>query len=77
MQRSIAGFNEVTKKGKDAAYRYCQNWRTELNTEGTELARELASKKITVSQYNYKREKINQRTKDLNDCIAAMNKHLK
>ena len=77
MQRSIMGFNEIAKKGKEAAHRYCQNWRAELNTEGTELARELAAKKITVGQYNYKREKINQRTKDLNECITAMNKHFK
>jgi len=75
MNKSITGFNAAAKGGKDAAMRYCQGWREELNKASSELARELAAKKINATTYNYRRGALNEKTKDLNDCIAAMNKH--
>lgn len=77
MSRSIAGYNEEAKKGREAAQKYCQLWQFELTKMGTVLTTEYMAKKITQAVYNLKREELNRQTEALNKCIATMNASLK
>jgi len=72
--RSISGYNTAAKQGKAAALKYCQAWQLELTKEGVELATNLTSKKIDKNTYNIKRESLNNKTKELNECIQAINR---
>jgi hypothetical protein len=74
MQKSIIGYNEAAKRGKDAAMKYCQQWKMDITKESAALAVDLSSKKISVAAYNLKRDALNRSTKDLNECIQAINK---
>ena len=74
MFKSIHGYNQAVKHGKDAALKYCAMWKEELAEETAALTADLTSKKITVSMYNIKRESLNRRTKELNNCIQTLNK---
>jgi hypothetical protein len=74
MTRSVAGFNEEAKKGKEAATKYCQAWQFELTKIGSMLIADLTSKKITQPVYNLKREELTKHTENLNKCIQAVNK---
>jgi len=74
MTKSIIGFNDAARRGKDVATTYCQLWRSEITKESTVLANELVNKKIDKNTYNFRRERLNKSTKDLNDCIASLNK---
>ena len=73
MARSVSGFNDEVKKGKDSALKYCQAWQFELTKIGAVLIAEYTNKKITQPVYNLKREELNRQTEDLNKCIKALN----
>lgn len=74
MLHSIMGYNAAAKKGKAAAMKYCQEWQLELTKAGAALASDLASKKIDRPIYNIRRERLNQHTKELNECIQSINR---
>jgi len=75
--RSIAGFNQEAKMGRDAAMKYCQIWQFELTKISSSLVADLTSKKITQSVYNLKREELKKQTEDLNKCITLLNSQVK
>ena len=74
MLKSISGYNQAARMGKDAAMKYCQIWREELAAESAALTADLNNKKITPAMHNIKRESLNRRTKELNNCIQSLNK---
>jgi len=74
MARTIKGYNEAAKNGKEAAAKYCEVWQKLLITDGRELAKDAAEKRIDISKYNKKRKELNEETKKLNDCIKSLNK---
>lgn len=74
MARTIKGYNEAAKSGKEYAAKYCETWQKLLLQEGRELARDAADKRIDLSKYNKKRKELNEETKKLNDCIKSLNK---
>ncbi|MCL1877702.1 MAG: hypothetical protein FWF80_02475 [Defluviitaleaceae bacterium] len=77
MSRSINGYNEEAKKGREAAMKYCQLWQFELTKMSTALSSDYMAKKITQAVYNVKREELNKQTEQLNKCISTMNAALK
>ena len=74
---TIAGFNIEAKKGVEAASNYCKQWKKEIDTEGLAIARDYDAGKIGKMLYNLKREALNASTRELNRCIAMVNKHVK
>jgi len=60
--------------GKAAAMKYCQEWQAEITKTGVTLATDYTGKKIDKATYNYRREALNKQTKDLNECIASINR---
>jgi len=73
-ERSIKGYNEATKDGKEAAVEFCQNWQRLIRRDSLELAQNMTAKKIELAFYNKKRKELNDETKNLNDCIKSLNK---
>ena len=75
MQRSIVNFNtEMIRGGKAAGIAYCQAWKTEISTANAMLATQLTTKKIDLASFNAKMADLNKQAKDLNVCVAAINK---
>lgn len=72
--RSIAGYNEAAKRGKETAMKYCQQWQSDITRSGTDLAADYTNKKMDKTTYNIKREMLNKQTRDLNDCIQSINR---
>jgi uncharacterized protein (DUF2164 family) len=75
--RSISGFNEEARKGRDAATKYCQIWQFEITKIGASLTVDFTSKKITQAVYNLKRDELKKQTEDLNKCIKTLNSGVK
>ena len=74
MTKNIAGFNAAAAKGRSAAVQYCQDWQLEIKKESTLLAENFVSKTIKSADYNKRRVELNNKTKDLNDCIKMLNR---
>ena len=75
--KTISGFNEEAKKGRDAAMKYCQIWQFEITKISTALTIDFTGKKITQAVYNLKRDELKKQTEDLNKCIAVLNAQVK
>jgi len=71
---SIDGFNRHAAFGRSAAEKYCAGWASEIERKGRELTELFKAKLIDVKSYNVKRSVLNCDTKDLNSCIAKVNK---
>jgi hypothetical protein len=60
--------------GRNAAVKYCQDWKGEVDNEGKNLSAQLKTGAIDMKTYNQKRLALNQHTNELNLCVSAMNK---
>ena len=75
MQRSVLNFNtEMIRGGKAAGIAYCQAWKAEISAANAMLSTQLAAKKIDLTGYNIKMSELNKQAKDLNTCVASVNK---
>jgi hypothetical protein len=75
--RTISGFNDEARKGRDAAMKYCQIWQFEITKLSTTLTLDFTGKKITQAVYNLKHEELKKQTEDLNKCIKTLNAQVK
>jgi len=73
MPRSVSGYNEEARKGREEAVKYVKAWQFELSKLSAMLISDFTSKKISQAVYNLKRDEINKNTEDLNNCVKALN----
>jgi len=71
---SVSDFNRYAAQGRAAAEKYCKDWSRELDVKGKELSELLKNKQIDTKSYNMKRSLLNSDIRDLNSCIAKINK---
>jgi len=75
MPKTVEGMQDALRSGgKDKAVQYCQDWKRELEQESKLLQEKYKKGEIDLKLFNQKRFGLNQRTADLNGCVAAMNK---
>jgi len=71
---SIADFNRHAVQGKQSAEKYCKDWAGEIDKKSKDLTEQHKLGKIDTKTYNVRRVALNNEVKDLNNCIAKVNK---
>ena len=71
---SISDFNRHAAQGKQAAEKYCKDWAKEIEEKGKALSEQLKLNRIDAKTYNWQRVTLNNEIKDLNSCVAKVNK---